>query len=415
MKRTSPLSNPKKQDGPKSDKKSPPSLSLMINALRSSSSQLTVTAAIINQYRAFFANTRIIVLQHIKSDTEEFLRLLEIAGAEIFHIVAKPNSIVPQVLERMKRKYPLTLEEYSLLELSGVLDKMLSSAIEKSKVDLKRFLIVDVGGYFAKPVARLLAKNNWPLAGVVEVTTFGHNRYADELPTTQFPIYSVARSPIKQIEARFVGHAAANAIEQIMRDCGTILQGKQALINGFGMIGQSVAHALRSKGMAVSVYDKYDFPMLDASTQGYRVGTKNKLLAEAEFVFSATAQLNAITENDFDQLRTGTHLISVGSRTNEFDIQGLALHSDKKIRIADHIDAYYYKGKTINLVKDGKSINFLVGSCQDEVIDLLFAEIACCLAKLISNPPKLLGIMNSSTKKDIDEICGLWLQHRKNF
>lgn len=380
-----------------------------------SSQRLTVTSAVANQFSRALCLARVIVLQHMKSDTEEYLRILEYEGAEIFHVIAKPNSFVTDVLDRVKSKYPLTFESYETLEKTDVLDGIVAAAIDKCKTDMKRLLILDVGGYFAKPVSFLAAKNDWPLAGVVEVTTFGHNRYEENLKKIQFPLFSVARSQIKEIEARFVGYAAANAIEELMRARGTILQGKQALVNGFGMIGRNVANAIRSKGMAVAVYDKQDFPKLDAATQGYRVGSKEKLLSEAEFLFSATAQQNSISEEDFDKLATGVHLVSVGSRTNEFDVDVLMARSKNRIEIAPHIETFAYKGKEINLIKQGKSVNFLAGSCQDEVIDLLFAEITFCFARLLKSPPKKLLTIYTSHQDDVNKICRLWLRYRKGF
>lgn len=376
---------------------------------------LKVTANVIGRYRSDFAGARIIVLQHLKADTEEFLGLLESAGAEIFHVIAKPNSYVPEVLARVKAKFPVLLEEYETLEMSSKLSDLLREAIGRGLKDHKRVLILDVGGYFSQAVGALRANTSWPLAGVVEVTTFGHNRYRDAIKRIEFPVFSVARSPIKEIEARFVGNAAATALEQLMREHGRVLQGRRVVMNGFGMIGRNVASALRARGMAVAVTDRRQYPMVDASTQGYIVGTKRELLSTAEFLVSATAQVNAISEADFDLLPDGAYLVSAGSRTNEFDVQLLRTLATKQTQVSTVVEAMQYKGKTLNLVKQGKSVNFLVGSCQEEVMDLLFAEIAACFVRLLCKPPTRLGVLHESEQFDVDQISDLWLKYGRGL
>ena len=330
-------------------------------------------------------------------------------------MIAKPNSYVPEVLARVSSKFPTILEKYETLEMSSRLAEVLRDAINRSFVDQKRVLVLDVGGYFAQAVRALKAASAWPLAGVVEVTTFGHNRYRDAIKRIQFPVFSVARSPIKEIEARFVGNAAATALENLTRAQGRVLQGRRVVVNGFGMIGKNVAAALRARGMSVAVTDRRQYPMVDAATQGYLVGNKRELLGTAEFLVSATAQLNAISEADFDLLPDGAYLASAGSRTNEFDVHLLRELATAQTVVGNAVEALQYKGKTLNLVKQGQSVNFMVGSCQEEVMDLLFAEIAACFVRLLRDPPKRLGLLHESEQFDVDQISGLWLKHSRGI
>ncbi len=373
-------------------------------------SMLKVTQAVIESHRAAFARSRLIVLQHLKADTEEFLQHLQRVGAEICQVIAKPNSCVPEVYDRVAQQFPVILEEYEALESSTKLHEVLDAAIRASMADHRRVVVLDVGGYFAKPVATLRAKDAWPLAGVVEVTTFGHNRYRAVISGVEFPVFSVARSPIKELEARFVGAAVATAVERLLRERGRVMHGRRAVMNGFGMIGRSVAAALKHHGMSVSVTDKRAYPMVDAATLGYPTGTKRQVLPDAEFLLSATAQLNAISKAEFDLLPDQAYLVSAGSRTNEFDVHRLKTMATGHHAVSHAVDAYRYKGKTLNLVKQGKSVNFLVGSCQEEVMDLLFAEISTCLARLIQAPPNRLGQMHESDPADIEQISAAWLR-----
>src|SRR5215217_4915704 len=80
------------------------------------------------EVRSRLGRTRLIVLQHILSDTAEFLRLLEDAGAEIFAVLAKPYSIDTDVLERVRSRYPVMQHDYPTLEHSGLLETLLHRA-----------------------------------------------------------------------------------------------------------------------------------------------------------------------------------------------------------------------------------------------------------------------------------------------
>jgi adenosylhomocysteinase len=383
-----------------------------------SQSSMPVTAEVIERNKRAFVNADVIVLQHIKHDTEVFLLNLEAVGARIVHIVAKPNSVDPEVLHRVQARYPnrVTLEEYERLETSSKLAEILDAAIEGAARAQRRLAVVDVGGYFAAPLRALQAKFAWSLSGVVEVTTFGHNRYADLIGQIEFPVFSVAKSQIKELEASFVGHAVATSMERVLRSRGLVMQGKRVVVNGFGMIGRNVANALRSRGMIVAVHDKRASRMVQANVvDGFSIGARQTVFPGAEFVVSATAQVNAISEADFDLLPNNAYLMSAGSRTNEFDVQLLLALADSEHLVCPDVQAVCYKGKTLNLVKGGRSVNFLVGSCQEEVMDLLFAEIATCLVRLLTNPPRLLGRLHRSEDGDIDGISSIWLRAFRGF
>ncbi len=69
--------------------------------------------------------------------------------------------------------------------------------------------------------------------GVVEVTTFGHNRYLSSGLTFPFPVISIAKSRLKQAEAVYVGETVVQATEDMLREVGYVLKGSVSFAPAF--------------------------------------------------------------------------------------------------------------------------------------------------------------------------------------
>jgi adenosylhomocysteinase len=248
--------------------------------------QLRVVHALLTDHRELLANCRVLILEHVLPTTAEFVRLMKRVGVDVHCLIAKPYSISQEALEAItKLNVPVIVKSsYQEIEDQEVVDHQLQDAKNKSQLDGKRIVIIDVGGYFAKA----LSKDSDQVAGVVEDTTFGHNRYKQTAQNIGVPILSVARSELKQIEARFVGRDAIAAMDLMLRDVGVSISGRNALVIGYGMIGSNVARTLRRYDLRVFVYDIMDRRNLRAHADGFSVHTKQELLKKADIIFSAT-------------------------------------------------------------------------------------------------------------------------------
>jgi adenosylhomocysteinase len=338
--------------------------------------------------KVFLAQARFIVLEHILPTTEGFIMHLREAGAEIFAVLAKPYSIDEQVAARLERiQLPITRKTYDELETTTFLDDLLAAAVEKSKSDKKQIIILEVGGYFAAPLTRMPAESSQFIAGVVEDTTFGHNRYTKLLEQVPVPVFSVARSALKEIEARFVGRDAVSAIDSVLRDLGVSVAGRNALVIGYGMIGSNVARALQRHDLNVAVYDKHDHRNLRAFVDGFSINTKRKLIEQSDIIFSATADV-ALTWPEIEECKDNVILASVGSKDTEFDIAQLKEQALATTAIGPHIFKYRLSNsKNIMVVRDGTAVNFLMPSLPVEILDLVFSEILLCVMLLLKRQP----------------------------
>lgn len=362
--------------------------------------------------------TRIIMLEHILPTTENMIRLLKMGGAEIFAIIAKPYSIDKKVLKSLlQSRENIIQQSYESLETTEILDCVLIEALKKSREDNKKILIIDVGGYFAKPFIRIQSKlndYNEYYVGIIEDTTFGHNRYNLLKENINIPIFSVARSSLKEIEARFVGRDAIIATDQILRNSGVLMSGRHALVIGYGMIGKNVALALKNNHLNVSVYDKFDLLNLAAYIDGYVIGKKNDLIKKADIIFSTTGNLEgALSYNEIECCRNNTVLVSVGSKNTEFDIVSLALQAVDQKKINNYLYKYVLTNeKNIYVANEGTAVNFILSSLPVEVLDLVFSEILSCCLLLLQTKKKEsydLHVMHNSRENDKALISKYWL------
>jgi len=378
-------------------------------------SQLRVCGRIVRQQRnnEFLKKSRFIILQHILWDTYDLLKIFKEADIELHAIIAKPYSIDEEVEKKMLfEDFPLKKYTYNEMETTNVLDEILDKAINKSKKDNKKIIIIEVGGYFANVLTKISKKDANYFAGVVEDTTFGYNRYLKFVKNINIPVFSVARSPLKEIEAIFVGRAAVLAVDNIFREIGISMPSRRALVIGYGMIGKNVAFALKAHNLNVSVYDKNDHRNLKAFNMGFRIHKKLELIKEADIIFSATGT-NAVTIDDIEMCKSDVVLASVGSKDIEFDIQGIRDLAIKKETINKHVVKYIFpSNKTVYVLSEGTAVNFIIKSVPTEIIDIVFSEILLCTILLLKTEKKYLpSLVHTLPETYLNQISKDWLKN----
>ncbi|MCK5708063.1 MAG: hypothetical protein KAI43_10455 [Candidatus Aureabacteria bacterium] len=402
--------------------------------------QLRIVRAISRKkdHKKLLKNTRLIVLEHILPTTKEFLKILMEAGAEIFALIAKPYSIDNIVYNKLKKDglNIIKIKSYQELEDSDICFKLLYDANEKSKKDRKPIAIIDVGGYFALPLLRFQeeikkTKTDNYIKGIIEDTTFGHNRYKNlvEKNKITIPIGSVARSELKRIEARFVGRDAVQAMDKMLREYGISITGRNALVIGYGMIGKNVARTLRSYDLNVYVYDIEDRKLLRAFIDGFHIHKKVILLRHADIIFSATgteaANLkddgkpkfpHALTYEEIEDCKHGVILASVGSKDTEFDVVSIKQNAIKKPEKLNINDSNYSltryslpNSKHVIVAQEGTAVNFILPSLPVEILDLVFSEILYNLLELLQDRLEP-GVVNETELEPLNNISKAWLR-----
>jgi len=365
-------------------------------------------------------NVRLVVLQHALRDTRIFLEEAMYYGATVGCFVAKPNSVndsaladivalgIPVVCEP-----PGTEPPYSYYENSQALGDLLVEQIDSAKKEQKKLVLVDVGGYFCKPLLERKDIDVAAIAGVIEVTTFGHRRYSQVESSLEVPVLSVARSPLKEAEAAHVGTSVARAAEDMLQKAGFTLSGKVALMIGYGMIGQRIAHALAQRHVRTIVYDQSESKMLLAHLDGFETQTLAKALKSADLIFASTGGL-ALGLDQLAAAKSGVVLFSGGSRKQEFDVRRIAGLAKSHEKLTEELEEFTLPQNFKCIVANaGKAVNFLKDGTPEEVIDLVFAEIAESIRHVVTHDV-LAGKLQELPSKRRDHIAGLWLTNQRS-
>lgn len=342
-----------------------------------------------------------LLVTHLLPERPSFVRAVSTVSA-LRAVLPKPKSIdtgARREVERFVQCDELSREAFT--DPEACLDYVESRAAGEPVV------LLDVGGYFAPALDVLCDRFSGRLLGVIEDTENGHKRYGerDKLPC---PVVSVARSPLKDPEDFLVGQSVVFSTEALMRAQGDILNGRHALVIGFGKLGSSIARLLHAKAVQVTVYDIDPVRRAQALSQGFSVARdREAALTGAGLVLCATGAVSLRGE-DFSALRNGAYVATVTSSEDELDLDGLpAIYS--RTRAGDHVTRYQTTGHYFYLLNDGNAVNFIHGASVGPFIYLVQAEILAGIRMLTQGD--LAPGMHEVGATDRATIAATWLHY----
>jgi adenosylhomocysteinase len=317
-----------------------------------------------------------ILITHLLADRPSLVTAAARLSA-VAAVLPKPRSIHQGALQEVSRAFPCDrLDRHQLADPEGAV------AYLESRAAGQPLVLLDIGGYFAPALPVLCARFSGQILGVVEDTENGLRRYLrhDKLPC---PVFSVARSPLKDPEDYLVGQSVVFSAEALLRSRGDILHDRPACVIGFGKIGASVASMLHAKYVLVTVYDTDAIRMAQALARGFRTAaSRADALRGAGVVVCATGNL-ALESDDFAHLGNGAYVASVTSSDDELELDGLdGLYARQQV--SDHITRYSTTGHYFYVLNDGNAVNFLHGASVGSFIYLVQAEILAAMALLSS-------------------------------
>lgn len=294
----------------------------------------------------------------------------------------------------------------------------------------EKFIIIDIGGYFSGFYEKfiresIVLKDDKKFIGIVEDTENGHQKYekvlaklSDEKYRITVPLYSVARSKLKDTEDYNVGKSIVESTVAIQRtQAHTILNRMNvAGVIGFGKIGKSIAEHLRQKNLKeVIVYDCNIIRQFEASSLGFKTVTRSELIRNSEIIFSATGK-KCLKKEDLYYFRDNVFIASCTSREDEFDftfLHALCLIPKELNKTFGNINKVIVHGKRLNFLDDGNAVNFIHGAVNGPYIYSVQAALIASAFQLIKdNYPELQGReLNTITIETMKNIALIWQRH----
>jgi adenosylhomocysteinase len=342
-----------------------------------------------------------LIITHLLPERPAFLRAMA-RTTTVAAVLPKPKSVSPQALAEIQRSYPVHPLTRGLFDdPASALDYLESTAPGRDLV------LLDIGGYYASSLDVLTEKYSGHILGVVEDTENGHQRYGTrgDLPC---PVFSVARSPLKECEDHLVGRSIVFSAEALLRTRGEVLTSCDASVIGYGKVGRSIAQSLRARDLRVTVFDTDPVRRVQARSQGFLTSeSRADAVRAADLVLCATGN-HALRHRDFEALRNGSYVASVTSSDDELDLGSLAGRYGRTAA-GDHLTRYDKAGHHFYVLADGNAVNFLHGAVVGPYIHLVQAEILAAATLIIQGgqDPGLRQLTSESRQA----ISQAWLDH----
>jgi adenosylhomocysteinase len=216
---------------------------------------------------------------------------------------------------------------------------------------------------FASIRKRLAEKPGWysriakGIKGVTEETTTGvHRLYpgatAGRLMSRAMNVNdSVTKSKFDNIYG-----CRESLVDGIKRATDVMVAGKVALVCGYGEVGKGSAQALRGLQAQVWVSEIDPICALQAAMEGYRVVTMEYAADQADIFVTATGNLNVITHEHMQRMKSNAIVCNIGHFDNEIDVASLKGYPWENIKPqVDHI--LFPDGKRIILLAEGRLVN----------------------------------------------------------
>jgi adenosylhomocysteinase len=212
-------------------------------------------------------------------------------------------------------------------------------------------LLLDNGGDL---FVRYLERSYEGLLGGTEETTSGRIRLAPLRSELRLPVLVINDSPIKLFVENH--HAVGQSIvESLLRITNRATNGRRATVVGYGSCGKGIAAHLRNAYMIVAVVDVDPLARLQAMFDGFLVPERDKALADADVIVTATGSSGVVTPADLPLLKGGVLLMNAGHFPWEIDVAGL----EADPAVTSYID--YADGVRALTLDDGRKVNLLTG------------------------------------------------------
>ncbi len=349
----------------------------------------------------------IVVVAHLVPGVDEFVLAMH-QKIPVSAVIPKPNSINQHVVSKIEPHVPILRYSRAAIgsRTSAFLDEL------KNHVSDKRFAVIDTDGYFSQVLHKIAARGRFNIAGIVEDTENGHQKYEALLGGNPraglpVPIISVARSKLKEPEDFLVGQAVVFSADALLRECGLLLTGKQAAVFGYGKIGSSIAAALRAKGVMVHVHDCNPVRQALAFAHGYGPGNRERIIGEADFLFCATGN-KSMKSTDTEILKHGAFIFTATSGDDEIEDYEKILTIRRPSAIHPRVSSVPSTKGSVFLCNDGNSVNFMHGGVVGPFIKLVQAELILALSQLRTAHRDRISQLSDESKRFIAEI---WFSH----
>merc|ERR1712070_600205 len=196
--------------------------------------------------------------------------------------------------------------------------------------------------------------------GVSEETTTGVHRLKEMAAKGEllFPAINVNDCVTKSKFDNVYG-CRHSLPDGIMRATDVMIEGKRALICGYGDVGKGSAFAMRGSGARVIISECDPICALQACMEGYQVVTLESVVNEMDIFVTTTGNFNIITLEHMKKMKNNAIVGNIGHFDNEIDMAGLEGMAGIKVEnIKPQVDRFVFpNGSGIIVLASGRLLN----------------------------------------------------------
>jgi len=216
-------------------------------------------------------------------------------------------------------------------------------------------------------IRRILGEDNqrWhrtiaEMKGVSEETTTGVHRLYQMMEKGELlvPAINVNDSVTKSKFDNLYGCRESLA-DGIKRATDVMIAGKVVVVAGYGDVGKSCAHSMRSYGARVIVTEIDPICALQAAMEGFEVTTMEEAIKEGNIYVTTTGNRDIITIEHMAAMKDQAIVCNIGHFDNEIQVDKLVnypgiIHTN----IKPQVDKYTFPtGNSIFLLAEGRLVN----------------------------------------------------------
>jgi adenosylhomocysteinase len=344
---------------------------------------------------------------HVTTETANLMIALKAGGANVFLCASNPLSTQDDVAAALVKHYDIPTfaikgedTETYFKHINAVLDQ-------------NPQLTMDDGADLVSELHKNRKDQLKDIIGGTEETTTGVIRLKAMANDGElkFPVLAVNDAMTKHFFDNRYG-TGQSTLDGIIRATNRLIAGSNFVVAGYGWCAKGLA--MRAKGMGANVIVTEVDPIkaLEAVMDGFRVMPMREAAAIADFICTATGDINVVDKEDFEVIKDSCIISNTGHFNVEINIKDLEAMSTEKKLVKDFVEEYTLKnGRKVYLLGEGRLINLASAEGHPaSVMDMSFANQVLGAEFIINNKENLESKVYVISEELDKEIAALKLK-----
>lgn len=371
--------------------------------------RMTVLSSIADRWKKDkpLKGKKIAACLHVTAKTANLLITLKEGGADVALCASNPLSTQDDIVASLNKTYGVTT-----LAKHGEDTETFFRRINET-LDLKPNLTIDDGADLVNTLHTDRKELLPNIIGGTEETTTGVNRLKAMSLDGQlkYPIIAVNDAMTKHMFDNRYG-TGQSTIDGIMRATNYLLAGSNFVVVGYGWCGRGIARRASGMGAHITIVEADPIKALEATLDGFKVAEMSEAARDADFVVTATGNINVVDTEHIKNLKDGSIISNAGHFNVEINLKSLENMSKSIEDIKDGIKKYTMEnGKCVHVIGEGRLVNLAAGEGHPaDVMDMSFSNQALSVQWLNTEGSKLENKVYSVPEHLDREVASLKLQ-----